>query len=127
MNTREHVTEAHFNDIQWKKELSFFADEIQVWKRRLGEVSAKNTHQQIKMTVSHFENQFIIYKDLIDELKHEIQVREDLLAKELKNNPIAYEHRSTNLYMELKGKMDMFLKLYTELKQSFQKFLAETM
>lgn len=124
---QEYVTDAHSDDVQWKKDLQFYADEIHVWKKLLAEISSKNTTKDIKMTISHFENQFIIYKEQIDELKHEIQIREDFFAQELKKNSVAFDHRTSSLQTELKGKMAILIKLYAELRNSFQKFLAETM
>lgn len=125
--TNEYLTTAHANDLQWKKDLDFYKDEIKVLKKRLEEVSAKNTSKEVKMMVSHFENQFIINNELIDELKHDINDREASIADEMKANPVAYEHRVTQLYSELKGKMEMFEKLFSELKKGFAQFLSAVM
>ena len=125
--TNEYLTTAHADDLQWRKDLDFYKDQISVLRKRIEEVNSKNTSKEIKMLVSHFENQFIINSELIDELKHEINLKEDTIAEDVKNNPTAYEHRVMHKYGELKGKMIIFERLFAELKKSFNKFLAETL
>ncbi|HSZ24912.1 MAG TPA: hypothetical protein VK766_04305 [Cytophagaceae bacterium] len=125
--TENYLNVAHANDLQWKKDLEFYKDEIKILRNRLNEVSAKNTSKEIKMMVSHFENQFIINDELIDELDHEINLKEDSITEEIKKDPTAYVHKLTYKYAELKGKIDIFKKLFSELKKAFNKFLSETM
>jgi hypothetical protein len=124
--TQEYLTTTHANDIQWKKDLKFYKDEILLLRKRLEEVSAKNTSKEIKIMVSHFENQFIINNTIIDELNHEINLTEDTLAKIIKENPVAFEHKVIEK-AELNGKIIIFQKIFAELKNSFNKFLAEVM
>ena len=126
-NTSEKIQTAHQNDLQWQKDIAFYADEIILLRQKLGEVSSKNTSKEIKMMVSHFENQFIINKELIDELRHDIHMRENNLTELMKINPVAYEHRIVTQDAELRGKMLVFEKMFTELRKSFNKFLSETL
>ena len=57
---QEYITEAHASDLQWRKDLDFYKEEISIFKKRLDEIAFKNTSKDIKLLVSHFENQFII-------------------------------------------------------------------
>lgn len=93
----------------------------------LQEISCKNTSKEIKILVSHYESQFIIQKDVIDTLRHDINLREDQIAGGVKQNPVAYEHRSLEFHHELKGQMKIFAQLFTELKRSFSHFVSETL
>jgi hypothetical protein len=122
----EYLKTAHANDMEWKKALEFYREEIIVMRKRLSEISFKNSSKEIKMVVSHFESQFIINSELIDELNHDINLREDSISREIKINPVAYEHRLIK-YSELNGKMEIFEKLFAEMKKAFNRFSSETM
>ncbi len=124
--TTEYLKTAHANDLKWKKALQFYKEEIILMRNRLSEVSSKNTSKEIRMVISHFENQFIINSELIDELAHEINLREDKISAELKSNPVAYEHRVME-YSKLNGKIEIFEKLFAQMKIALNKFLSEIM
>lgn len=124
---KEYLTDAHANDLAWKNDLAFYKDDIIMLKKRLEEVSTKNSAKEIKMLVSHFENQLIINKEVIDQLLHDIGQRELQIAAEMKENSIAYEHRLNVRYAELNGKMSMYKKLFAEMKQSLNRFLADNL
>jgi hypothetical protein len=126
-NTTEYIATAHSQDLQWRQALEFYKDEITIFKNMISEVSSKNTSKEIKMMVSHFENQFIINSELIDELNHEINIKEDRIAADMKINSTAYEHRLNLHYTGLKGKIYVFEKLFVELQKGIHKFLSETM
>ena len=125
--TTEYLDKAHANDVQWRNIISFYKDEIALMRKRLEEINQKNTSKDLKVMVSHFENQFIINSEVIDELNHEINLREDYITRRLKANPVGYEYRVVRQYAELKGKVYVFEKLFAELRKSFNNFLAPVM
>lgn len=127
MTTKTHLTELHKEHAQWLKDFAFYKDEIAIFKKRLSEVSAKNTDQGLKVLVSHFENQFKINENVMDELQHVVVVQEDSFRKLLESNPVAAEHRLVEDYADSRGQKKMFDKLYQELKSDYQKFLSKTM
>lgn len=125
--TTEYLDVAHANDLQWRNTMAFYKDELGILRKKLDEVNQKNTSRDLKIMISHFENQFIIHYDVIDELNHEINLREDYIARRIKANTAGYEYRVIRQYAELKGKVAIFEKLFAELKKSFNKFLSECM
>jgi hypothetical protein len=124
---KEYLEVIHQQDIQWRKDFDFYLDELAIFKNRLLEVNGKYSDVEVKIQVSHFENQFYINKNIIDELLHEINLNEAVVTEEVESNPIAYEHRKIRANSEFVGKVIMFQKLYTELKKDFNKFLAKYM
>ena len=123
----EHITTTHVEDLQVKSDITFYKEELFYLRKRLNEVSSKNTAKDVKMLVSHFENQFIIQREVLDELEHDVQRREDRIAMEVRQNPVAFEHKTLPQYTDLKGQMEMFRKLYAEMKKEFNRFLSENM
>jgi hypothetical protein len=77
--------------------------------------------------LEHFQNQFIREREVIDELRHDIKQEENLLEKEMKDHPVAIEHRYFKDHVELRGRFETFEKLYRELKQEFQRWLVQWM
>jgi hypothetical protein len=125
--TKTHLTTQHQEHAEWTKNLSFYGEEVGIIKKRLSEVSSKNTSKEIKMIVNHFENQCIINAEVIDELKHEIGVYEKELIKIVEQNSVAVEHKLVKDHSELRGKMQVFEKLFNQMRKDLNKFLGEVM
>lgn len=125
--TKEYLDIAHANNLQWKKAMEFYKEEIAYMRKMLEEVNKKNTSKEFKIIVSHFENQFTINGEVVDELDHEINLREDYITRRIKENVVGYDHRVIKQYAELKGKLSVFEKLFAELKKSFYNFLSPNM
>lgn len=77
-----HWSVAH-ND--WLRALKFYKDEIDILNDRLVEIASKNTGQEISRQIEHFQNQFVLHRDNIDELKHSIATNLAQVAEEAKN------------------------------------------
>ena len=71
----------------WKRELNFFKMEIPMLKERLEEVVSKNTDQEILAQVEHFENKFKIMDSNLDELLHDINLKNDQLSSQAMAKP----------------------------------------
>ena len=52
--------------------LSFYRDEMSIMESRLIEVSDKNTGFETSLGVEHFQNQFMLQRNNISELRHKI-------------------------------------------------------
>ena len=62
---------------------------------------------------------FTINLEVIDEIDHLINVKEDKIAAYIKENAVAYEHKIMPYISETKGQMEIFIKLYEILKREF--------
>ena len=85
----------HHQDIDWLRELDFYNEELTILSRRLEEVVAKNTIKQLLGYVEHFHNMFIMFKEQIDVLKHDINLREAEIESVVKQKP---EHIGEKMY-----------------------------
>ncbi len=127
MSTGEKIYTQHADHTEWMSKLKFYADEIIVMKGRLGEIASKNSHQDVLAQVEHFQNQFIIQKNNIDELAHVIKVDENTLEKEVNKNPIAVDHRDMPSHAGEKEAIDAFEKNFNDLRAEFKTFAAKWM
>lgn len=122
---RKHLNELHFDHQMWLSEVLFYGYELSLFKKKLDAVSFKNTAQEIKKQVEHFQNQFIIQREKLDLLKHETVVHEQWLAQVAKENPITSDHRLFADHQATHEKINAFKKIYNDLKAEFTRFLTE--
>ncbi len=57
-----YIKNQHNDHITWMKELAFYEDELKIFNTKLQEISAANTHLEVKQNVEKFHNQFKIQK-----------------------------------------------------------------
>jgi hypothetical protein len=123
----KHIDDLHFEHALWTSEARFYADELKIYQKRLEEVASKNTSQEVRKQVEHFQNKFIIQKEQLDILNHEVNIHEQWLAKIAKQNPIAIDHQLFADHKTIHERMEVFPKIYNELKNEFKRFLATWM
>ncbi len=127
MKTGEKLYTQHAEHTEWMNKLKFYADEIILMKGRLEEITSKNNQADVLANVEHFQNQFIIQKNNIDELSHTIKVDEGALEKEVNKNPVAVDHREMPSHAGEKEAIDAFEKNFNELRAEFKTFAAKWM
>lgn len=107
--------------------LAFYKQELAILQERLQEIGADNTAQEVQEKVEHFQNQFLIHGNYLDELKHDIHANDqaieaDLLSTEdLVSEPVADEHKNIH---------DRYVneeKIFNDLRHEFNAFAAEWM
>ncbi|MDO8998659.1 MAG: hypothetical protein Q7W45_02760 [Bacteroidota bacterium] len=127
MKTEEKVYNQHLEHSDWMSKMKFYGDEITVIKNRLAEIASKNTDKDVLVEVEHFQNQMIIQKNNVDEISHAIKIDEQALQQDIKNNPIAVDHRSAPYHNKEKETVDTFEKNFNELRTEFKNFAAKWM
>ena len=117
----------HEENKSWFSTLNFIKEDILFLEEKLGEISLKYTDKEILSDIEHYQNQFIIQKNNIDEIEHLITLDEDKLVSEIKKNPVAVEHRSTNDHNKERELITVFETNFKELRNDFIRFLAKWM
>ena len=123
--SKNYIQDIHKDNQNWLKDLQFYADELLVFDKELVDVSSKNTSKDVKQEVEKFQNQFIIQRNEIDYLRHLATLQEDHLVAEVKENPVAVDHRKMTENQTLKNRMAIFVPIYTEMKDDFRTFLSK--
>jgi hypothetical protein len=127
MKSGEKLYTQHADHTEWLNKLAFYTDEISIMKGRLEEIASKNSHDEVLKLVEHFQNQFIIQKNNLDEISHIIKVDENDLEKEVNKNPVAVDHRDMPSHSDEKESIDSFEKNFNELRAEFKTFAAKWM
>lgn len=125
--THARLSDLHFEHTTWLNALTFYKEEIGIFERRLEEVTARNTSQEVRARSEHFQNQYIREREVIDELRHDITIHENSLEKEVREHPVAVDHRYFKDHGDLRDRMATFEKLYRELKGEFHRWVAQWM
>ncbi len=122
-----HIADLHNDHKLWLNTLDFCKDEIVILERRMEEIAARNTVSEVLAELEHFQNQYIRQREVIDEMRHELKQHENALEKEVRDHPIAVEHRLFNDHGAHRDAMATFEKIYRELKDEFMRWLAARM
>lgn len=124
---RTRIGDLHLDQREWLNALKFYKEDIAILEHRLEDIVRRNTGQEVMAELEHFQNQFIREREVIDELRHDIKQEENVLEKEMKDHPVAIEHRYFADHTDLRDRFQTFEKLYRELKQEFHHWLVKWM
>jgi hypothetical protein len=125
METKAKIYDQHAENTEWTNKLNFYKDEIKIMTGRLEELTAKNSSNEVLAQVEHFQNQFIVQRNNIDEAIHAVKMNEELLQTEIKENPVAVDRRSVEYHEIEKDMVDSFEKNFNELRSEFNEFVGK--
>jgi hypothetical protein len=121
---RVHLNDLHFNYRMWVNQLAFHKEELKIFQKRLEEVAPRNTNQDFRRQLGHFQNHIVIQNEQLDILKHDIKSLENELQRQAQANP---QHAAEVMFQndgQVRERMETFVRLYDELKHDFMRFLA---
>jgi hypothetical protein len=115
----------HHDHTDWLNKLSFYNDEISIMQKKLEEVNSRNTGADIRKKIEHFQNQLIIQKSNSDDLHRQIKREEKGLQDNIRKNPVASDHRTTEDHTGERTMMEGFEKNFNLFRKEFNAFLSE--
>lgn len=127
MKEQEKIYDLHSELIEWSNKLKFYKDEIGIMKGRLEEVASKNTDKELLKQVEHFQNQFIVQRNNVDEISHEVKMNEEKLIGEIKSNPVAVDRRKLADHSKERDLVNGFEKNFNAIRTEFKEFAAKWM
>ena len=117
------IRSLHMEYQLWTRELIFYKEEIRIFEDHLTAILKRNNKNGVPAQVEHFQNQFILQKEVIDHLKHDLQVSERRLAGfvyEMSSDGI--ENIKMDNHGSLRERMTTFRKIYKDIKNEFRRF-----
>lgn len=127
MSEKSFIYDQHQENQDWLKRLDFYKEEIQILRERLEELTRKNTDAEFLKSVEHFQNQFLIQRNHIDELSHDIRLNEGKLVHEILQNPVAVDHRKMENHDTEADFMGYFEKNFATIRAEFNQMAAKWM
>jgi DNA-binding transcriptional regulator GbsR (MarR family) len=124
--TKINLTELHLEHELWSKELGYWRDEIKVLEKYLTGLDYKKIPNEAGAEVEHFQNQFIRNKNVVHDLKHEVDNHEQLLrdVEKVEDNE-ELQDKFLDIHSDLREKINTGRKIYSELKEEFRVWLAK--
>jgi hypothetical protein len=107
----------------WKAEIVAAKDVLRSMRNQLEQATTTKTNEDSRIQIEHFQNQFIRQLEVADELNHDLRQS----AKKIANNgqvAISHDDRPIDNSDVLQDRVQTFNKLYSELQQEFDAFIA---
>lgn len=124
---QKYIYDLHTDHQTWTANLAFYADQLKIMQERLLEVSSKNTIAEVKIKVEQFQNRFLIQRNELDILRHDVKMAEEALQAEIKENPVAIDHRKLDDDPQLRDRAATYTQLFEGLRDDFNRFVAEVL
>jgi cobalamin biosynthesis protein CbiD len=123
----ENIYKQHSEHSDWMNRVAFYKEEITILNQLLSEIANKNSSDEALKDVEHYQNQFIIQKNNLDKLAHNIRIHEQKLQHEVDSNPVAVDHRKTEYHQAEKEFLDYFENNFSTLRKDFKTFASKWM
>ncbi len=124
---KDTLAHQHLICEDWKRELDFFKVEIAYLRKRLEEIASKNTATDILVQVEHFENKFRIMGIHVDELHHDVNLKNESLLKEAAEKPAYINVKMIASDENLIDMMSDTSRDFYDTKKEFYQFLSKVM
>jgi len=117
------IRSLHMEYQLWTRELIFYKEEIKIFEDHLEALLKRNNKNGVLAQVEHFQNQFILQKEVIDYLKHDLNVSERQLAGFVYGmSSDGIENIKMDNHGKLRERMTTFRKVYKDIKNEFRHF-----
>lgn len=114
----------HFDHKVWLNSLRFYREELFIFQRHLEQFVRTSALADAMAHVEQYQNKFIRQSEVMDELAHDIKQHDHALADQLSENAPSIVYRPFGIHNELRERMEIFERLYMELKMEFRSWLA---
>jgi hypothetical protein len=112
---------------EWLKAIDFYDNELDILETRLAEVASKNNGEEVMKGVEHFQNQFIIQRNTIDEIRHNIHEHEHTVVSDVQAHAGNVDTRQVTRHEAVKDEFESFEKVINELRDEFKLYLLKWM
>lgn len=122
-----YVEDLHFEHLQWLGELEFWKDELKSFNNRLAELVNRWSNKDVLAQLEHFQNQFILHGEFIDNQEKLIHAHETNMADHDKKEEMVINTGLAKNHLDIRDRMQDQRKIYANLKKDFYKFLSKYM
>ena len=128
MNALVNILEQyHHENMTWLRSIDFFRQENSFLKNRLAEVVDGTTDRDFLAQAEHFQNQFIIKDEFLDELRHDVQEQEQDLTHRFRHQNFSPDSAMRDRQQQLRGQMHYLEKEFNSLRYEFNNYLSSTL
>ena len=122
MSGSKKIEQFLHENITWKRMLDFFNQENSYLKNRLSEVVDRATDKTLISTAEHFQNEFILNDECIQDIGKDIKVQEKSLQLTLAQKKLP-DPKACKMQDKLRNEMFYLEKEFSKLKNEFNQYL----
>lgn len=120
----KHIENLHNDTLRG---LDFYQEETKILQERLEEILADNTNEEVSKQVEHFQNQLIIHKSTLDDLRQEIHDNLELIKEGVDEEKGLVRKSTLDENTKLFQQYLTEEKLFNELRHEFYRFASKWM
>ena len=124
MENNEQLADLHAEHASWQDQILHYKGGLKSMKDELGVIVARHTPRDVPASAEHFQNQFILQRDVLDIMRHDFKQYENKIEEAQKINST-----SADPLLEVRNAYSVRLsdydKIYRELKNEFESFKKE--
>jgi hypothetical protein len=121
----EKLEQFHHENQTWVRSIDFFKQENAYLKNRLSQVVDRSFDKNFLAQAEHFQNQFIIKDEFMDELKHDVNEQSRILRDRYLKNGLHLDEVAAHRQMNLRDQIEFLEKDFTKLRNEFNTYLAK--
>ena len=121
------VTYCGNDHTDWLSSIDFYKNEFDILEKRLVEVAGKNNGSEPMAWVEHFQNQFLIQRNNMAELRHSIHDHTGKVSSDAKLHAGKMETGLAGEHDDMKERFAHFEKIVKDLRAEFNQFLSKWM
>jgi hypothetical protein len=107
--------------------IEFYKQELSILQGRLEEIAADNTGKEVLQQVEHFQNQFLIHSNYLDEIRHRIKSDLKSIELQLHKTHVFVSEDTAIEYFNVNEQYITEEKLFNDLRHEFNRFAAKWM
>jgi hypothetical protein len=96
-------------------------------QKRLEEIAADNTGKAVAQQIEHFQNQFLIHSNYLDEIKHRIKIDIRKIGQQLHKTHVFVTEEAAVEYDNVNEQYITEEKIFNDLRHEFNRFAAKWM
>lgn len=121
-----HISRMSNEQSDWQRGLDFYKDEIKIHAHRLSDVSGMYAPKdEVKPQVEHFQNQFIVQRDNIDQLSHDLGSFEKKVSNETQKMAEHISDTTIAEHDDLRNRYTALEKTINDLRHEHNAFLVK--
>jgi hypothetical protein len=121
----DKLEQLHHENQTWVRSIDFFKQENAYLKNRLSQVVDKTFDKVFLAQAEHFQNQFIIKDEFMDELKHDVNEQGRIMRDRYLKAGISVDDVVIRRQSKLRDQIEFLERDFTKLRNEFNTYLAQ--
>lgn len=126
-NVSNKLKQYHHENLTWVRSLEFLKQENSFLKNRLSEVVDVTSDRDLLAQAEHFQNQFIIKDEFLDQLRHDVHEQERILTEKYVRTGNGVDDYVSNRQRKLREQMEYLERDFASLRNEFNRYLTVTL